>query len=97
MNMSTGQTEEMRKAVAAGDWPAVLRLWEAYNGGILEEIQQRTCTPARLAEARVFLDWARRVALCSRAQTQQRLNAIHAVREYSPQPERPRSTVRISF
>jgi len=97
MTMSISQTEEMRKSVAAGDWAAVLRLWDDYAARILDEISQRACSTARLAEAREFLDWARRVALCARAQTQQRLNAIHAAREYCPQPERPRSAVRISL
>jgi len=95
--MNTARTDEMRNAVAAGDWQAVLRLWDAYAAGILDEIGRGACTPARLSEAREFLDWAKRVALCARAQTQQRLDAIHAVRQYDAQPARPRSSLRASL
>jgi hypothetical protein len=84
--MDTGRTDEMRQAVAAGDWAAVLRLWESYAAGILDEISRGACTRARMAEAGEFLDWAKRVALCSRAQAQNRLNAIHAARQYGPEP-----------
>ena len=71
--MDTPRTDEMRRAVASGEWPAVLRLWEVYAAGIREEIGRGACTPARMAEAQGFLDWARRVVLCARAQAQTRL------------------------
>ena len=95
--MGAGRTSEMRKAVAAGDWPAVLRLWEAYAAGILEEIGRGTCTRARLAEAREFLDWAQRVVLCSRAQAQNQLNRIHAAQQYCPQAAPPRCSLRANL
>jgi hypothetical protein len=82
--METGHTDEMRKAVASGDWPAVLRLWEAYAAGILDEIGRGTCPRARLAEAGEFLEWAKRVALCARSQAQTRLDRIYAARQYAP-------------
>jgi hypothetical protein len=80
--MSIERTDNMRKAVASGDWPAALRLWESYAAGILDEIGRGACTHQRMAEAREFLEWTRRVAMCARAQNQQRLNAIHAARQY---------------
>ncbi len=95
MTMDTRSTDEMRRAVAAGEWHAVLRLWDVYAAGILEEIDRGTCTPARMSEAREFLDWTKRVALCARAQAQQRLDAIHAAKQYGPQPSPPRSSVRM--
>jgi len=95
--MDTTRTIDMRKAVASGDWHAVSRLWDDYATGILEEIGRRTCTRARLAEAREFLGWAERVALCARAQAQNRLNTIHAARQYDPRPSPPFSSVRASL
>ncbi len=95
--MNTARTDEMRQSAAAGDWQTVMRLWDEYAGAIREELAQRVCTKARLSEAREFLDWAQRVALCDRAQAQQRLNAIHAVRQYGAQPSPPRSSVRASL
>jgi hypothetical protein len=95
--MDTPRTDEMRRAVASGEWPAVLRLWEVYAAGIREEIGRGACTPARMAEAQGFLDWARRVVLCARAQAQTRLNAIHVARQYGPSPSRPPSSLRTSL
>jgi hypothetical protein len=95
--MDTNRTDDMRDAVASGDWRAVLRLWEGYAAGILEEIGHGTCTRARMSEAGEFLDWARRVALCARAQAQNRLNTIHAARQYDPRPSRPFPSVRASL
>jgi hypothetical protein len=94
--MDSGRTGEMRKAVAAGEWQAVLRLWQTYAGGIHEEIRRGTCTRARLAEAGEFLEWAKRVALCARAQAQHRLDAIHAARQYGPD-SRPVSSLQTSL
>jgi len=92
--MGNARTDELRKAVAAGDWQTVPRLWHVYATAIREEIEHRTCTQARLSEAREFLDWAGRVAFCARAQAQQQLNAIHAARQYDPEPPHPRSSLR---
>ena len=89
--MNTGRTDELRKAVVSGEWPAVVRLWEAYAAGIREEIGCGTCSSARMAEAREFLDWAQRVVLCARAQAQNRLDAIHVTRQYDPAPSRQSS------
>jgi hypothetical protein len=95
--MDAGRTNEMRQAVAAGDWPTVLRLWEAYAAGILQEISHRTCTRERMAEAGEFLDWAQRFALCSRAQAQTSLDRIHAAKQYGRQPTPPHSSLRVSL
>ena len=95
--ISGERTAEMRKAAAAGDWPVVLRLWEAYAGGILEEIRLHTCTCVRMAEAREFLEWTQRVVLCSRAQAQSQLDRIHAARQYDPQPIPRRPSLRASL
>jgi hypothetical protein len=93
MTMDTGRTDDIRKAVASGEWQAALHHWEFYVAGIRAEIRRGACTPARMAEARKFLDWARRVALCARAQAQNRLNTIHAARQYGS-PSRPPSSLR---
>jgi hypothetical protein len=95
--MNPGRTDDMRTAVASGDWHAVLRLWDIYAAGIHQELAQGTCTRARLSEAGEFLDWAKRVALCARAQAQNRLNTIHAARQYDPQPSRPLPSLRTSL
>jgi hypothetical protein len=95
--MNTHRTDDIRKAVASGEWPAVLRLWDAYAAGIREEIGRGTCSQARMAEAREFLDWAKRFVLCARAQAQHRLDAIYAVRQYGPPPSRPLSSLRTSL
>jgi hypothetical protein len=95
--MLESRTQEMRKAAAAGEWSVVMRLWEDYTGGIRAELGLGACTGARLTEAREFIDWSQRVALCARAQTQQRLDAIHAARQYDRQPDRPRHSVRASL
>lgn len=90
MTMSQHAIDEMRTAAAAGDWPAVLRLWAEYAEVIRDELAQGVCTQTRLLEAREFLDWAGRLALCARAQNQQQLDTIHAVQQYGPQPlQRP--------
>jgi hypothetical protein len=80
------RTEGIRRAVAAGDWPVALRLWEPYAGGILDEIRRGNCTRARMAEAGELLAWAKRVAWCARAHAQNRLDIIHAARQYGPEP-----------
>jgi hypothetical protein len=95
--MAAGRTDEMRAAVAAGDWPAVLRLWDRYAAGILDEIARGTCTTARMAEAREFLEWARRVVVCARARSQKQLDAIHAARQYDREPSARASGIRESF
>ena len=95
--MSSDTTEELRKTVAAGDWPAALQLWAAYAAAISGEIERGVCTAARLAAARDFLDWAKRVALCANAQAQQRLNAIHAAEHDAQQSSAPRSSLRASL
>jgi len=92
--MASQRTAEMQKAVAQGNWRAVLRLWDSYAAGILDEIRRHTCTRARMAEAREFLDWAQRFALCSRAHAQNRLARLHAAERYGMQPASPRSSLR---
>ena len=86
--MDSGRTHDIRIAVASGEWQAALRLWDVYSAGIREEIGSGTCSPARMAEARDFLDWAKRVVLCARAQAQNRLDTIHVARQYDPQVPR---------
>jgi hypothetical protein len=95
--MDIGRIDDMRRAVASGDWHAVSRLWDSYAAGIHEEIGLGTCTRARMSEAGEFLAWAKRVALCARAHAQHRLNAMHAARQYGPQPPRPPSSLRKSY
>jgi hypothetical protein len=95
--MNTSPTDPLRQAVVSGDFPAVLRLWEEYAAAIREEIGRGVCTQARMAEAAEFLDWARRVVLCNRAQTQTQLNTIHAARQYGSSPTQPPSLVRASL
>jgi hypothetical protein len=86
--MTTESTDHIRRAVVAEDWQTALRLWGDYTAGILAEIRRGTCTTARMTEARDFLEWARRVVLCARAQTQHRLDAIHVAKQYGPAPSR---------
>jgi hypothetical protein len=95
--MDTDRTSQLRKAIASGDFGRALRLWDDYAAGIRREIGCGTCTAARMAEAREFLDWARRVVLCARAHAQNRLNAIHVARQYGPAPSRPASLFRTSL
>ena len=95
--MDTDHTAEIRDAVASGDWAAVLELWSAYADGIRLEIEQRRCTTERMAEAREFLAWAARVALCERAQTQARLDALHAANLYEDTKSQTPSTLRTSL
>jgi hypothetical protein len=47
-----------------------------------------------MAEAREFLDWARRVVLCVRAQAQNRLNTIHVAKQYGAPPPLPPPSLR---
>jgi len=95
--MDTHRTDPLRIAVAAGDFRQVLRLWENYAAGVREEIGRGTCTKARIAEAGEFLEWARRVVLCGRAQTQNRLNAVHVASQYGAVSSRPSSLLRTSL
>jgi hypothetical protein len=95
--MATSRTDPLRQAVAAGDFAMVLRLWDEYAASILEEIGRGVCTQARMAEAGEFLEWARRVVLCNRAQAQNQLNTIHAARQYGSSPTPPPSQVRASL
>jgi len=95
--MSTARIDELQNAVASGEWPAVLPLWESYAAVIHEEIVRGTCTAAHLSEAREFLDWAKRTALCARAQAQQQLNAIHAARQYDAPSAPQASSLRTSL
>jgi hypothetical protein len=95
--MSTSRTDPLRQAVASGDFPSVLRLWEDYAAAIRDEIGRGVCTQARMAEAGEFLDWARRVVLCNRAQAQNQLDTIHAARQYGSSPTPLPSLLRASF
>jgi hypothetical protein len=95
--MDTQRTDDLRIAMAAGDYACALRLWDEYAAGIRQEISGGTCTAARMAEARDFLDWARRVVLCARAQAQNQLNAIHVAKQYGPDPSPPTSFLRTSL
>ena len=95
--MDTQRTGNLRRAVASGEWQSALRLWDEYAAGIREEIRRGTCPEARIAEAREFLDWTRRVVLCARAQAQNRLNAIHVAKQYGSVPSRPRSVLQTSL
>jgi hypothetical protein len=97
MTMDTPRTGQIRTAVASGDWRTALRLWDVYAAGIREEIGRGACSQARMAEAREFLDWAGRVVLCARAQTQNRLNTIFVAKQYGPSPSRPPSSLRTSL
>jgi len=97
VKMNTRRTEHIRNAVASGDWQSALRLWDDYAAGIREEIRQRVCAPARLAEAREFLEWARGMALCASAQAQNRLNTIHVAKQYGPAPSPRASFLRTSL
>jgi hypothetical protein len=97
VSIDNGRTERIRRAVAAGDWPAVLRLWELYAAGILDEISHGTCTRVRMAEAGELLDWAKRFAWCAQAHAQNRLNTIHAARQYGPEPIPPHASLRKSL
>ena len=97
MTMDTNRTDPIRRAVVSGDWPAALRVWETYTAGIREEIHRGTCSQARMAEAREFLDWARRVVLCARAHAQNQLNNIHVARQYEPARLPPPSFLRASM
>ena len=89
--MDSARTADIRKAVASGEWQAALGHWEVYAAGIREEIRRGACTRTRMAEARKLLDWARRVVLCARAQAQNRLNTIHAARQYGSPSRLPSS------
>jgi hypothetical protein len=95
--MDTRRADHLRKAMASGDYRNALRLWDEYAAGIRQEISAGTCTVARMAEAREFLDWARRVVLCARAQAQNRLNAIHVAQQYGPASSPPASFLRTSL
>lgn len=95
--MRSNPTDALREAAAAGDWPALLRLWEAYAAALGEDIQHHHCTRLQMAEAGEFLKWVRRVVLCSRAQIQTRLDTLHAARLYGAQLEGPRSNLRTSL
>jgi len=95
--MDTQRTNHIRRAVASGEYQNALRLWDDYAAGIRQEICHGTCTAARMAEAREFLEWARRVVLCARAQAQNQLNAIHVAKQYGPPPSRPASFLRTSL
>jgi hypothetical protein len=95
--MDTQPTNDIRRAVASGDYPSALRLWDEYAAGIRQEIRRGACTPARMAEAREFLEWARRAVLCARARAQNQLNAIHVAKQYGQSPSRPASFLRTSL
>jgi hypothetical protein len=95
--MDTRRTDFIRRAVASGEHRNALRLWDDYAAGIRQEILHGTCTAARMAEAREFLEWARRAVLCSRAQDQNRLNAIHVAKQYGPAQPHPVSFLRTSL
>ena len=98
MTRDPDRTEHLRQAVAAGDWAAVLHLWSVYAEAIRVAIEQRTCTPARMAEAKEFLDWTGRLVQCERAHTQARLDALHAATLYATGPDAEASpTVRTSL
>ena len=76
--------DAVRQAVAAEDWRGASLSWNDYAAALQRSILNGTCNAERMTEARQLLDWTKRSVLCLRAQTQDQLNGLHAVRQYSP-------------
>jgi hypothetical protein len=95
--MDTRCTDHIRRSVASGEYQNALRLWNDYAVTIRDALCRGVCTQDRMAEARDFLEWARRAVLCARAQAQNRLNAIHVANQYGSAPSRPPSFLRTNL
>ena len=90
-------TLHIRQAMASEDWQRASVLWDQYVDAVRQEISNGTCSGERMREAREFLDWARCIVLCVRAQAQERLRALHVAQRYDPAPAVPASFLRASL
>jgi hypothetical protein len=69
----------LRDAIASGEFPKALRLWDEYAGDLRCAIQNRTATEADMAEMRELVEWSRVVVECARAHSLQRLAGCRKV------------------
>ena len=86
---SDSRTDPIRQAVARGEFPKALALWEEHARQLRWELQARVFSPERLAETRELVEWCCNVALCARAQAQARLDQITVAQQYGPPRGQP--------
>jgi|CZKE01.1.fsa_nt_gi hypothetical protein len=90
---SDPRTDPIRQAVACGEFPKALALWEEHARQLRRELQTGVFSPERLAETRELVEWCCNVALCARAQAQVRLDQITVARQYGPPRHLPASRI----
>jgi hypothetical protein len=78
--------EPLRQAVASGEFPRALVLWNEYVARFAGALQRGEVTLGQWREVEDFVAWARNLALCSRAYAQDRLNSLHVTDRYSQYP-----------
>lgn len=75
-------TDPLRQAVASGEFPRALVLWNQYVVRFAEALRQGEVTLGQWREVGEFVPWARRVALCARAYAHDQLNSLHVAARY---------------
>jgi hypothetical protein len=83
----------MRQAIASGEFPRALLLWNEYVSSFAEAARRREVGSAQWSEFNEFVAWARNMALCSRAYAQDRLNSLHVTSRYGEYAPAPRPSI----
>lgn len=87
--------QQIRNAVASGEFSRARLLWEDYGQEFRAGILSGPMPQSGLTEARELSEWTRMTALCARAHAQAKLNQIAVARKYGS-PERPPQTTRMA-
>jgi hypothetical protein len=79
-------TDPIRQAVAAGEFPRALILWNEYVLLFADALKQGEVTLGQWRETGDLVAWARSAALTARAYAQDQLQSLHVTAQYEDQP-----------
>jgi len=91
--VSGATAEDVRAAIAAGDYGHALNLWHEYAA----RLAAGALTEESLAEAATLLAWSRPVLLGAREHAAARLRALHVAGVYGTRAVRRTALVRASL
>ena len=91
--MKGASAEEVRAAVAGGDYVYAQGVWNQYAAGLTAG----GLSESALAEAAELMEWSRHVLLCARAHAVERLRALHVAGAYGTRGSHTGPAVRESF
>jgi hypothetical protein len=68
--------EQIRRAVAGGDFAGASRLFDEYARGVRDSIERGSCTEEAMRETCELVRWTRQTALAARAHLQDQLQDL---------------------